>query len=115
MSTYPRPRLLGAVVALLLLALDVSEETVMADYLRSAVFGQNLRERGGLNEQIETVFGFLPDDAFVDLLIGVEADLLDAALTSVRREWGSVDAYFQAAGIDAELMDRYREAMVVAL
>ena len=103
----------GVLVALLLLALDVPEETVMADYLRSAVFGQNLRERGGLNEQIETFFGFLPDDAFVDLLIGVQADLLDAALTSVRREWGSVDAYFRAAEIDAELMERYREAMVL--
>ena len=103
----------GVLVALLLLALGVPEEMVMADYLDSAVFGQNLRERGGLNEQIETVFGFLPDDAFVDLLIGVDAELLDAALTSVRSTWDSVDAYFQAAGVDAELMDRYREAMVV--
>jgi protein-tyrosine phosphatase len=103
----------GVLVALLLLPLGVPEETVMADYLRSAVFGENLRERGGLNEQIETVFGFLPDDAFVDLLIGVEADLLEAALSSVRQEWGSVDAYFEAAQIDAELMERYRAAMLV--
>jgi protein-tyrosine phosphatase len=103
----------GVLVALLLLGLGVPEETVMADYLRSAVFGQNLRERGGLNEQIETVFGFLPDDAFIDVLIGVDAQLLDTALTSVRSMWGSVDGYFQAAGVDADLMDRYREAMVV--
>jgi protein-tyrosine phosphatase len=103
----------GVLVALLLLALGVPEETVMADYLRSAVFGQNLRDRGGLNEQIETVFGFLPDDAFVDLLIGVDAELLDASLSSVRATWGSVDRYLQAAGVDADLMARYREAMVV--
>jgi protein-tyrosine phosphatase len=103
----------GVLVALLLLALDVPEDTVMADYLRSAVFGQNLRDRGGLAEQMETVFGFLPDDDFVDLLIGVDPDLLDAALSSVRSEWGSVQAYFQAAEIDAHLMDRFREAMVV--
>jgi protein-tyrosine phosphatase len=103
----------GVLVALLLLALGVPEETVLADYLRSAVFGQNLRARGGLNEQIERVFGFLPDDAFIDVLIGVDVELLDAALTSVRSTWGSVDAYFQAAGVDAELMGRYREAMVV--
>lgn len=103
----------GVLVALLLLALGVPEETVMADYLRSAVFGQNLRARGGLNEQIETVFGFLPDDAFVDLLIGVDAELLDAALASVRSRWGSVDAYFLAAGVEADLMGRYREVMLV--
>jgi protein-tyrosine phosphatase len=105
----------GVLVALLLLAIGVPEETVMADYLRSAVFLQNLRDRGGLNEQIQSVFGFLPDDAFVDLLVGVDAELLDAALESVRREWGSVDAYFEAADVDAELMERYRAAMLVPL
>ncbi len=103
----------GVLVALLLLPLGVPEETVMADYLQSAVFGENLRARGGLSEQIESVFGFLPDDAFVDLLIGVDPELLDAAVASVRSAWGSVDAYYEAAEVDAELMARYREAMVV--
>ncbi len=103
----------GVLVALLLLALGVPEATVMEDYLGSAVFGQNLRARGGLNEQMASVFGFLPDDAFVDLLIGVEADLLAAALTSVRSTWGSVGAYLAAAGVEAELMARYRRATVV--
>lgn len=103
----------GVLVALLLMALRVPNELVVADYLRSDVYRQNLRLRGGLNEQIEGVFGFLPDDAFIDALIGVDIEFLDAAVNAMRREWGSIDAYMRAAGIEADLMARYRAAMTV--
>jgi protein-tyrosine phosphatase len=103
----------GVLVALLLMALRVPEELVIADYLRSDVYRQNLRLQEGLNEQIEGVFGFLPDDAFIDALIGVDIDLLDAAIQAMHREWGSVDGYLRAAGIEADLLDRYRDVMTV--
>lgn len=105
----------GVLVALLLKALRVPDELVVADYLRSDVYRQNLRLRGGVNEQIERAFGFLPDDAFIDALIGVDIEFLDAAIDAMQREWGSIDAYLRAAGIEAELMARYREAMTVPL
>ncbi len=101
-------------VALLLKALRVTDDVVMADYLRSDVYGHNLRMRGGLNEQIEEVFGFLPDDAFIDALIGVDAEFLEAAIDALQRDWGSVDAYLSAAGIGDDLMERYRRVMTVA-
>jgi protein-tyrosine phosphatase len=103
----------GVLVALLLLALGVPEEVVIADYLRSEVYGQNLRLRGGLPEQIESVFGFLPDDAFIDALIGVDLEFLEAATDALHREWGSIDAYLAAAGIEAALLNRYRHVMTV--
>jgi protein-tyrosine phosphatase len=103
----------GVLVALLLLALRVPRDIVMADYLRSDVYAQNLRLRGGLHEQIEGVFGFLPDDAFIDALIGVDAAFLEAALDALQREWGSIDEYLRAAEIDTDLLDRYRQVMTV--
>ena len=103
----------GVLTALLLLALRVSEEVVAADYLRSDVYRQNLWLRGGLREQIEGVFGFLPDDAFIDAIVGVQPEFLDAALGALQREWGSIDAYLEAAGVEDELTARYRQVMTV--
>ena len=101
----------GVLTALLLLALSVPEDVVKADYLRSEIFGQNLWMRGGLREQIAGVFGFLPDDAFIDALVGVDPEFLDAALAALQREWGSIGAYLRAAGIEDDLLDRYRQVM----
>jgi protein-tyrosine phosphatase len=103
----------GVLVALLLGALDVPEEIVVADYLRSDLYAQNLRLQEGLPQQIEQVFGFLPDDDWIDVLIGVDEEFIRAALETVRREWGTVEEYFLSAGVDADLMGRFRELMTV--
>ncbi|HEX4018417.1 MAG TPA: tyrosine-protein phosphatase [Frankiaceae bacterium] len=103
----------GVLVALLLLAVGVPGDVVMADYLRSDVYGENLRERGGLREGIQEVFGFLPGDAFIDVLVGVDADFLGAALDAVNREWGSIDGYLAAADIEPDLLNRFRAVLTV--
>lgn len=105
----------GVLIALLLKALNVPDDLVFADYLRSDIFAQNLRLRGGIHEQFEETFGFRPSDALIDAMIGVDRELLHAALGAVEREWGSVIGYFDAAGIDAALLRRYRDAMRVTL
>jgi protein-tyrosine phosphatase len=103
----------GVLVALLLEALGVPEEIVVADYLRSDVYAQNLRLQEGLPRQIEEVFGFLPDDDWIDVLIGVDEEFIRAALETVHSEWGTVEGYFAAAGVAADLMGRFRELMTV--
>lgn len=103
----------GVMMALLLKALEVSDDLIFADYLRSDVFGQNLRLRGGIHEQFEEHFGFRPSETLIDAMIGVDLDMLNAALGAVEREWGSIEGYFAAAGIDAPLLARFRETLIV--
>lgn len=103
----------GVLMALLLKALHVPDELVFADYLRSDVFAKNLRLRGGIHEQFEETFGFRPSDALIDAMIGVDDELLGAALAAVEREWGSVEKFFEAAGVDAPLLARFRETLTI--
>ncbi len=104
----------GVMLALLLRAVGVSDDLIFADYLRSDIFGQNLRLRGGIHEQFEEHFGFRPSEAVIDAMIGVDLDMLNAALAAVDRDWTSIEGYFAAANIDGPLLTRFREALVVA-
>ncbi len=103
----------GVLMALLLQALRVPREVVVADYQRSDVFAKNLRVRGGIPEQFEQTFGFRPSESLIDAMIGVDEAFLAAAMTAVTREWGSIDGYFAAAGIDDALLASFRETMTV--
>jgi protein-tyrosine phosphatase len=102
----------GVLVALLLEALDVPEEVVIADYLRSDVYAQNLRNQDGLRAQIGDVFGFEPGDDWINVLIGVDEEFIRSALETVHAEWGTVPAYL-AAGVDDDLLARFRRLMIV--
>jgi len=105
----------GVLMALLLKALRVPDDLVTADYLRSDVFAKNLRLRGGIHEQFEETFGFRPTEALIDAMIGVDLEFLNAALDTAEQEWGSVEGYFEAAGVDAALLQRYRDALTIRL
>jgi protein-tyrosine phosphatase len=105
----------GVLMALLLKALHVSDDLIFADYLRSDVFAQNLRLRGGIHEQFEEAFGFRPSEALIDAMIGVDLEMLNAAIAAVERDWQSIEGYFAAAGIDAPLLARFRETLTVEL
>ncbi|TVV77153.1 tyrosine-protein phosphatase [Sphingomonas solaris] len=102
----------GVLVALLLTALGVPHDVVVADYRRSDVFGKNLRLRGGIHEQFEETFGFRPGEALIDAMVGVDVDFLDAALAAAARDHGDIAGYFVAAGVDGPLFDRFRTTMV---
>ena len=102
----------GVLMALLLTALGVPHDVVVADYQRSDIFAQNLRLRGGIHEQFEETFGFRPSDALIEAMIGVDVDFLDAALDAAKRDHGDVVGFFAAAGVDAAMLVRFRETMV---
>lgn len=102
----------GVMVALLLRAVGVPEDVVIADYERSDVFAKNLRLRGGIEEQFLEAFGFVPTQGLIDAMIGVDVAFLQAAFAVITAEYGSLDGYFAAAGVDATLLARFRETMV---
>lgn len=104
----------GVLIALLLKAIGVADEVIAADYERSDVFAKNLKLRGGIETQFEEAFGFRPNQALIDAMIGVDVALLHAALDALVAQWGSIEGYFAAADIDAGLLDRFCMRMVVA-
>ena len=105
----------GVMMAILLMGLRVPQEIVVADYQRSDVFAKNLRIRGGIPEQFEQTFGFRPSEALIDAMIGVDLEFLQSALDAIGRDWGPIETFYAAAGIDADLLERYRDTMTVCV
>jgi protein-tyrosine phosphatase len=102
----------GVAVALLLDLAGVSWEAIIADYMRSVVFGENLVRSGQLEAGLVDSFGFMPSAEQVDALIGVRAEYLDAAWDEIARRWGNVPAYFEAAGVDRSTRSRLQSLLV---
>ena len=104
----------GVLVGLLLAFLGTPMEEIEADYLRSDVFAKNLRLGASIADAFEKTFGFVPSEATIDAMIGVDIDFLAAAFAAVTREWGDVEAYFHAAGIAAGAGEQLRLALTAA-
>jgi len=103
----------GVVIALILDLLGVPRDVIDADYRRSDVFGQNLVMSGHLKNDLQRTFGFVPPDDMVAVLIGVHADFLNRAMDVVATQWGGIEGYFQAAGVDANQRDALRQLLIV--
>jgi protein-tyrosine phosphatase len=103
----------GVLVAVLLKLLGVRHEAILADYLRSDVFGKNLRFGGSIGDAFRHMFGFVPSDSTISAIIGVYPAFLDAALDAIDAKWGSIGAYAQAAGMGAAQLARFRNAILV--
>jgi protein-tyrosine phosphatase len=102
----------GVAVALLLSLVGVPRKTIMADYGKSDIFGENMRIAGSIEEGFRKSFGFVPIEPVIAMLIGTERDFLLAALAEVDRRWGSVPDYFTASGIDPARQDAIRNTML---
>lgn len=92
----------GVVVALFLDLLDVPRPVIVEDYRKSDIFGQNLRMSGHLKSDLHKTFGFVPPDEMVAVLIGVQDDFLTRALDTVATQWGGIEDYFEAAGVNEQ-------------
>ncbi len=102
----------GVAIALLLELAGVPREAIMQDYLRSAVFGENLMREGAVETGMRGSYGFMPSPGQVEALIGVRPDYLEAAWTEISRTWPDVASYFEAAGLDGAQQRRIRAVLV---
>jgi len=102
----------GVAIALLLELAGVSRQAIVEDYMRSAVFGDNLVRAGELEPGMMASYGFMPSPGQVDALIGVRADYLEAAWDELARGWSDVPGYFAAAGLDKDMQRRIRAVLV---
>lgn len=84
----------GFVVAILLLALGIPEETIMADYMLSARHIDH-RFADGIVEAFTESFGFSPSPDTVVGMISLDRSYLEASFASAAEEAGSIDGYLE--------------------
>lgn len=88
----------GFLVALLLSALGVPRDAIIADYLRSAGRG-NAAARDATRALAVSRLGVpLPEDA-LDELMSVQETFLAASFAAIDRDHGGLDAYLTTAGV----------------
>ncbi len=104
----------GAAIAILLTFLGVPRDAILADYAKSDVFGENMRIAGSIEKGFLDSFGFVPEPAVVNMMIGTEQDFLLASLNQIEAGWGTVEAYFEACGIGAERQAELRTVLLQA-
>lgn len=101
----------GFVVAMLLYALGVREEAIMADYLRSGDC-PNPTVAATTRQIMEAGLGGHVEEGALAALTGTRPAYLEASHARIRRDHGSVAAYLRdAAGLD----DARRARLVAAL
>jgi len=100
----------GLAVALLLLALGVPEETVIADYTLSNHAFDVLA--GRMRPEMERLYALGFDDAQLRPFLLAQAETLVGALAYLRRRYGSVEAYLLQAGVGEEEIGRLRDSLL---
>ena len=103
----------GFVVAMLLHALEVPEPLIREDYLASRRWPGAVHHRASLAARLGRFMPADQLDAAVDTVIDVREAYLDAALESLRSDYGTVSRYLEvAAGLDAARLDALRDRLL---
>lgn len=100
----------GLVAALLLLALGVPEETVVADYTLSNLAFEVLA--GRMRPEMSRLYSFGFGEVQLRPFLLAEARTLRGALAYLRHRYGSLDWYFQRAGLDDVVVERLRAELL---
>lgn len=101
----------GLVSALLLLALGVPEDIVIADYSQSNRHYAHFEQLTSGSARLLRALGVRPRDLYP--LLVADPDYLRAALAHLCARYGSVEAYLrQQAGVDGAVLDRLRENLL---
>jgi protein-tyrosine phosphatase len=98
----------GVVAAVLLRALDVPDEEIIADY---ALSEDNLRAFLGTLREDLVRRGMAPDA--IDYLTSSPPDRMRRTLRELDRRWGSTRGYLRWIGIDEEAAERIRVSLLL--
>ncbi|MGY2143385.1 tyrosine-protein phosphatase [Pseudomonas sp. FSL W5-0299] len=107
----------GVAVMLLLHALGVAPEHIMADYLRSARrFSQLDAERQeAMSNTVSRMVGQPVSESAIDAVLDARPEYLNAAYAVIEAEYGGVDCYLQRfSGLSTERLQRLRDTLLVA-
>jgi protein-tyrosine phosphatase len=106
----------GFTVALVLEALGVERDAILADFLRSNAAVPQLRER--ILESVRDRSGETPEVVtfaearLTDEVLGVKERYLDAAHRTIDDDYGGLTGYFEAAGVSADDLARLRALLL---
>jgi len=104
----------GFVVAMLLHALEVPEALIRQDYLASRSWPGASSHRASLEARLGAIIPPHELPAAVDTVLDVREVYLEAAMDTLRAEFGSVPRYLEAAaGVDARRIDRLRSELLL--
>ena len=100
----------GIAVALIMEAIGVDREVIMEDYLLTNEVGRTNKKAELMAKQskrdasLRSMRRATPAAAWVPI-VGVHQDMLEAFYASVEEEYGSIDAYLEALGVNREARD----------
>lgn len=102
----------GITIAMLHLAVGVHRDDIIEDYLLTNTAGDQEARIAAGARTIQAITGQVDEDV-LRVLMGVEAEYLETAFTSVAEKYGSADAYLaEALGANAEAREKLRAALV---
>jgi protein-tyrosine phosphatase len=102
----------GYVVAILLSALGVPYEAIADDYLRSASTPARQTCIEASRHVLEAVLGFGPHPDVVQVVSEVHREFLGAAFATIEREYGGVEPYLLACGVDRGALARLKALLL---
>jgi protein-tyrosine phosphatase len=106
----------GFTVALVLEAIGVRREAIVADFLRSNAAVPQLRER--IIESVRGRSGETPEVVtfaearLTDEVLGVKEQYLAAARNTIDEDYGGLDGYLEASGVTADDLNRLRAQLL---
>ena len=99
----------GVASALLLRALGVSHEDIVADYLLSNQYYKPRPSKPGANDSTSRMLASLPADV-LQVLMGVDAQYVDASFAAIEERQGSFENYMNnVLGVDAAGIQKLRK------
>lgn len=102
----------GFIVAAILMALGVTREAIVEDYLISARY-TGLRFAGSIVETFTESFGFPPSEDTVNCMIGIDRAFLEAAIESATEEAGNIQSYLEKnLGLTPDRIERLRSRLL---
>jgi protein-tyrosine phosphatase len=107
----------GVAVMLLLHALGVAPEHIMADYVRSARrFSQlDAQRQEAISSVVSRMVGQPVSEAAIDSVLDARPEYLNAAYAVIESEYGGLDRYLQRfSGLDNAGLESLRDALLVA-
>lgn len=99
----------GFGAALILLALGVSEDTVVQDYLKTIEFTKN-RIKNILSRYTSQ---HNINEAVIAPMLSVRHDYIESALNTIHKEYGTADNYLRELGMDAKACAELRHMFLV--
>jgi len=103
----------GFVIAMLLHALGIPVETIIADYLHTNQRGGRPQGLIKVGKLLEALIGVAAQPDTLKMIMVARTDYLDAAFARIHEDHGSVDSYLAAvAGLDESHRQRLRDKLL---